>query len=174
MNTHGEKIGIRHIVHPFSPIIDGRSAALILGSVPSVKSAEYGFYYMHPQNRFWRIMSDYCGCDLTGASPDYKRERLLEKRIALYDSVYECDITGSSDASVTNVVPVDIKKMIRAYPIRKILCNGALAYGIAVKYNPDAGIPFVKMPSTSPANAAATLEALTAVWARELDKALKA
>jgi len=137
---------------------------LILGSVPSVKSVEHGFYYMHPQNRFWRMIGDILGHDLVGAGHEEKRRVFFENRLALYDAVFECDIEGSADSRAQNIVPTDIAGLITGTPIRKILCNGALAYEIASKNNPSVTAPFVRMPSTSPANAAVGYEELLRIW----------
>ncbi len=158
----------RHIVHPFSPVIDNNSRCLILGSVPSVRSLEEGFYYMHPNNRFWRILGDFCGEDLLRLNAEGKRAALLKNGIALYDAVKECDINGSSDSSVKNIVPADIVGLIKDAPVKKILCNGALSYSIAAKYNPQLKSVMVKMPSTSPLNAAFSFSRLLKSWKEEL------
>jgi hypoxanthine-DNA glycosylase len=158
----------RRIVHSFAPIIGAESEILILGSVPSVKSVEYGFYYMHPQNRFWRLMSVCLGQNIMSVSPEEKTECLLKNRVALYDAVYKCDITGSADSGATSIVPTDIVKLIADTKVEKVLCNGALSYKIATKYNAAAGVRFIKMPSTSPANAAMNLETLVKLWMLEL------
>jgi hypoxanthine-DNA glycosylase len=158
----------RHVVHSFPPIINAESEILILGSVPSVKSAQAGFYYMHPQNRFWRIMSAVTGEDLTSADNAIKTAALLKRRIALYDSVYECDIEGSSDSAVSNIVPADIPALISSAPIKKILCNGAFSYNTLTKAYPPLAAAAIKMPSTSPANASFSFDKLLRVWSDAL------
>jgi hypoxanthine-DNA glycosylase len=158
----------RHLIHPFPPIIGVRSEILILGSVPSVQSVARGFFYMHPQNRFWRVTGEILGRDLVGAPAEEKRRVLSENRIALYDAVTECDIEGSADAKAQNIVPTDLARLIADSPIRKILCNGTLSYAIASKNNPTVTVPFIKMPSTSPANAAVKYETLLRIWEKEM------
>lgn len=137
---------------------------LILGSVPSVRSVEEGFYYMHPKNRFWPMMSRVLGHDLTSLDADGKRQAMLEAHIGLYDAVYECDIAKSSDAKAKNIVSADIAALICATDVRRILCNGALAYQTLLRFNAHLEPISYKLPSTSPANAAYSLDALTKAW----------
>ena len=152
------------VEHGFGPVFDERSRALILGSFPSVKSREVGFYYGHPQNRFWRVL----GRVLNDPAPDgiaEKKAYLSRHRIALWDSVVSCEITGSSDAAIRDPEPADLSRILSVTPIRAIFCNGALSYSLLVKHShlPD-GIPVIRLPSTSPANAAWTLDRLVAEW----------
>ena len=155
----------QHIVHPFEPIIDAHSRVLILGSLPSVKSREEGFYYGHPQNRFWRVISMICGCEVPSNISE-KRELLVRNNIALYDSIVECDIYGSSDASIENAVPANIEAVIAGTDIGIIYCNGSTSYNIFKKYNSSINVPVVCLPSTSPANATWKLSALACAWGR--------
>lgn len=152
----------RHIKHPFPPVIDNDCKVLILGSVPSVKSVEANFYYGHPQNRFWKVLSTLLGEDFVSADKDAKRLLLLSHHIALYDSVEECDILGSSDAHVKNVAPADIEGMIEGTKISKIFCNGNTSLKYFEKYHPT--LTATLLPSTSPANASWTFDKLVESW----------
>ena len=152
----------RHIKHPFPAVIDSDCKILILGSVPSVKSVEADFYYGHPQNRFWKILSSIFGEDFVNADKDVKTTLLLKHHVALYDSVEECDILGSSDAHVQNVIPSDIEGLIKGTKILKIFCNGNASYKYFTKYHPT--LTATLLPSTSPANASWTYEKLLAAW----------
>lgn len=154
----------RHVKHPFPPVIDKDCTLLILGSVPSQKSCEFNFYYMHPQNRFWRTLSSILGENLVDMDVAQRTATLLAHHIALYDSIEECDISGSSDSSILSVVPADIPALISASRIEKILCNGAASYDYLVKFHPTLTRIAFKLPSTSPANAAFSLERLISVW----------
>ena len=93
-----------HIVHEFEPVFDGNSRVLILGSLPSVKSREQGFYYGHPQNRFWRVTAAVFGEPVPNTIAE-KRAMLLRCGVAVWDVIAECDIIGSSDASIKNALP---------------------------------------------------------------------
>ncbi len=152
------------ITHPFPPVMDESSHTLILGSFPSVKSRENAFFYGHPQNRFWRMMAlvlrEPCPTTI-----EEKTAMLLRHGIALWDVIASCDITGSSDASVKNAVPVDIARITSAAPIRRVLCNGALAGKLYRQHlQMGTGIEAVVLPSTSPANAAWSLQRLADAW----------
>ncbi|MBR4800814.1 MAG: DNA-deoxyinosine glycosylase [Clostridia bacterium] len=152
----------RHVKHPFPPVVDKDCSILILGSVPSVKSVEANFYYGHPQNRFWKVLSLLFGEDFCSTDKNGKTRLLLKHHVALYDSVEECDLLGSSDAHVKNVVPADIESIVAGTKISKIFCNGATSYKYFVKYHPN--LTATPLPSTSPANAAWTLEKLVDNW----------
>ena len=152
------------VIHPFPPLFDANSRALILGSFPSVKSREAMFFYGHPQNRFWKVLAAVFEETLPSTIEDKKR-LVLCHHLALWDSIHSCTITGSSDSSVKNVVPNDISGMIQNSRIDRIFCNGALSYKMYMKYLfPTVTIQAVRLPSTSPANAAYSLERLTAAW----------
>ena len=155
---------VRHVKHPFGAVIDKNCAVLILGSVPSVKSVEGNFYYMHPKNRFWNVLSALLDKDLYSMNIEERESELLKNHIALYDSVEECDISGSSDSKITNIVPADIPSLIHGTKIARIFCNGTASYNTLIKYHPMLADIATKLPSTSPANAASTLERLTAEW----------
>ncbi len=161
------------IAHPFPPLYDERSRILILGSFPSVKSREQLFFYGHPQNRFWRVMAALLGCPTPQSIPE-KRSMLLSRGIALWDSIARCEIEGSSDASITAVVPNDLTPIFDAADIRRVFCNGRKSHEMYRRYlEPLCGREAVCLPSTSPANAAWSLERLTAVWAEALLPFLK-
>lgn len=150
-----------HVIHELPPIISKNSRILILGSFPSVKSREHNFYYMHPQNRFWKILSLVVNEDLVSKSIDERRNYLLNNNVALYDVIYECDIVGSSDLKIKNVIPTNIEELIKETKITHIFVNGNKAYELFVKYN---NLNVIKLPSTSPANAAYNLDKLYNEW----------
>ena len=154
---------MEEIVHPFPPVYDERSEILILGSFPSVKSREEGFYYGNPQNRFWKMLSAIFG--ESAGSIEEKKALLLSHRIALWDSIASCRIQGSSDSSITGIVPNLIPELIAETHISRILANGSKAYEAYMRhiYRPSMPIP-VKLPSTSPANAAYSLDRLLESW----------
>lgn len=155
---------MKRVNHPFPPVADENCRTLILGSFPSVKSRENEFYYGHPQNRFWRVLAAVIGEDIP-TDAEAKTALLLRHGLALWDVIAACDIDGSSDASVKNAVPVDIAQVTRVAPIRRVICNGALAAKLYRKHlQPLTGIDAMTAPSTSPANAAWSLERLTVVW----------
>ena len=158
------------LVHPFPPVYDAKSEILILGSFPSVKSRENMFYYGHPQNRFWRVLAAVYKSDVP-QSIDEKVRFLLEHHIALWDVIAECDIAGSSDSSIKNVVPAELSVILDHAPIRTIYANGAKAYDLYRKYTyPVTGRDIRKLPSTSPANAAFQMERLLGAWQEILEK----
>ena len=155
---------MERVTHPFPPVVDADCHTLILGSFPSVKSRENAFYYGHPQNRFWRVLAAVFGEDVPADVPA-KRALLLRHGLALWDVIAQCEITGSSDASVKNAVPVDIAQVLDAAPIQRVICNGALAAKLYQQHLlAITGIEAIAAPSTSPANAAWSLERLTATW----------
>ncbi|MDD6981535.1 MAG: DNA-deoxyinosine glycosylase [Clostridia bacterium] len=154
----------QHLKHPVPPVWDASCETLILGSFPSVKSREVGFFYGHPQNRFWRVLSHVLDCPLPATIPE-KREMLLSHHIALWDVIAECDIVGSSDSSIRNARPNDIESLIRGSRISRIFVNGATAEKLYGAYLfPILRLRAVRLPSTSPANAAWNIERLTDAW----------
>ena len=159
-----EKKQYTHIIHPFPPLYDSESEILILGSFPSVKSREQKFFYGHKQNRFWKVMA----AVLETAVPETieeKKKMLYRHHIALWDSIYSCDIIGSSDSSIKNAVPNDFSFILKTAPIRQIYTNGGTAYKLYHKYcEKVTGFEAVKLPSTSPANASYSLERLISQW----------
>ncbi|HAN58311.1 MAG TPA: DNA-deoxyinosine glycosylase [Erysipelotrichaceae bacterium] len=155
------------VVHPLDPIIDENCEILILGSFPSVKSREDHFYYAHPQNRFWKVMSTLCQCEVP-KTPEEKKAMLLKNHIALWDSIHSCRITGSSDASIKDVVPNDIQSLIKNTKITHIYCNGKASLRIYNKYQQNVGIEAQVLPSTSPANAAYSLDRLIEIYKKTI------
>ncbi len=152
------------IQHPFPPLYDSNSRILILGSFPSVKSREQRFFYGHPQNRFWWVMAGVLGCEAPKDIPE-KRDMLLQNGIALWDSIARCEIEGSSDASIEQVIPNDLSPIFSAADIRQVFCNGKKSWEMYHQYiEPVCGRSAVCLPSTSPANAAWSLERLTLAW----------
>lgn len=150
--------------HVFAPIFDERSEILILGSFPSVKSREIQFYYGHPQNRFWKLLAALWECEVPGTIAE-KKAFLLKRHIALWDVIARCDILGSSDSSIKNVVPNDMDVILKNAPITRIYANGGKSYELYMKYcYPVCKREIVKLPSTSPANAAFGMERLQAAW----------
>lgn len=152
------------VTHTFEPVYDKRSKVLILGTFPSVKSREQKFYYGHPQNRFWKLLAALMGEEVPGTIPD-KKEFLLRNGIAVWDVIHSCTIEGSSDSTIRNVVPNDISGILERTQITDIFANGGKAYSLYEKYiYPLTGVKAVKLPSTSPANAAFSLERLEGEW----------
>lgn len=148
------------VTHEFGPLYDAGCAVLILGSIPSPKSREQAFYYGHPQNRFWRVMAAVLHEPLPETVAEKKR-MMLSHRIALWDTLEECEIRGASDSSIRNPVPTDLMRVIRASRIRRIYTTGAAADRYYRSYHlAKTGIEAVRLPSTSPANAACSLEKL--------------
>ena len=154
-----------YIVHPFEPFFRADSKILIVGSLPSVKSRENGFYYGHPQNRFWKVIAGLTESEVPQTIEE-KKKLLLEHGIAIWDVIESCDIIGSSDSSIKNVVPADIKRVVANSKIQNIYANGGTAKKLYEKYiYPVNGIKAHKLPSTSPANAGYSLDRLKEAWA---------
>ncbi|MGM9959060.1 MAG: DNA-deoxyinosine glycosylase [Erysipelotrichaceae bacterium] len=150
----------RHVEHTFGPVYDSESRILILGSFPSVKSREISFYYGHPQNRFWKLLSLLFNEEIKD-----KKTFLLKHHIALFDVIESCDIIGSSDTSIRNVKPNDLSLIINNSKIETVYLNGSKAYELYKKYCADKyDIDAIKLPSTSPANAAYSIEKLYNEW----------
>ena len=177
-NTQTENRKMRQIdnpdvqKHPFPPLYDEESKILILGSFPSVKSREMKFFYGHPQNRFWKVIASIFD-EKIPESIEEKKELILRNHLALWDVIAECEITGSSDASIKNAKANDLSGILNNAPIRKIIVNGKMAEKLYIRYiEPVTGIKAVVLPSTSPANAAWSLERLVDAWRPEIDKYL--
>ena len=152
------------VIHPIPPVYDKHSKVLILGSFPSVKSREYGFFYGHMQNRFWRVVANVFD-EKTPESVEEKKEVLLKNGIALWDVIHSCEISGSVDSRIKNAVPNDINRIINESKIERIFTNGKKADELYKKYLENrTGIKAVCLPSTSPANAAWSVEKLTEQW----------
>lgn len=152
------------IFHPIAPVFDERSRILILGSFPSVKSRETAFFYGHPQNRFWKVVSAVLDVDCPSTN-DEKKRMLLSHRVALWDVIASCRIEGSSDSSIRSAVPTDLQAILDTANIRAVFCNGQTAFRLYARYQEkQTGISAVALPSTSPANAAYGLDRLVEHW----------
>ena len=161
-------MGYEHITHGFEPVYDTNSRILILGSLPSVKSREQGFYYGHPRNRFWTVIAAIVNKPLPVTIPDKKR-LLLDSGIAVWDVISECDIIGSADAKIKNAVPANIGKILDAADIDKIFANGSTAAALYRKHIQSVtGREIIALPSTSPANAAWSTENLIDEWRKHI------
>ena len=167
-----EKSNPIHATHEFGPFVRPDSEILILGSFPSVKSRLQGFYYGHPQNRFWNVLSAICGVSFQN-DVENKKKILADIHIALYDVIDSCDIIGSSDASIKNPVFTDVSALIRGTKIKRIVLNGKKAMTLFEKHT-HIGLPsdivVVDAPSTSPANAAVSIEQLISEWTKALGR----
>lgn len=153
--------------HPFQPVYDKNSRILILGSFPSVKSRELGFYYGHPRNRFWPILTELF--KTKAETIEEKKNLILSHHLALWDAASSCTISGSSDISIAAVIPNDIPAIMKTSGIERIIANGTKAYEIYMSFiYPKTGIEAVKLPSTSPANAAWSLDDLIKAWGEAL------
>ena len=154
------------IVHPIPPTWDAHSEILILGSFPSVKSREAGYFYGHPQNRFWKVLAAVFD-QAVPIGTEEKRSFLLHNRVAVWDVIASCRITGSSDSSIRDVNANDISIILDGAEIRQIFCNGKTSFQLYNRYLlPAAGREAVCLPSTSPANAAWSLDRLTESWSK--------
>ena len=150
--------------HTIDPVYDSNSKILILGSFPSVKSREQQFFYGHKQNRFWRVMARVLGCAVP-ESIEQKRDMLLVHHVAVWDVIESCEITGSSDASIRDVRPNDLSRILSQADIQEIYTNGSEAYELYQKHIfPMNGRRAYPLPSTSPANAGYSLERLVEAW----------
>lgn len=148
------------VIHPLKPIYNSESRVLILGSFPSIKSRESNFYYAHPRNKFW-ITLEKVFQEKIGETNKDKEMFLLNHKIALFDVVYSCDISSSSDSSIKNVIPNDIKKIVIDSDIKTIFTTGTKAYDLYNKYlAKEVGINAIKLPSPSPANCKKGIEGI--------------
>ena len=160
MNTHTVSL----VTHPIPPVWNAESRILLLGTMPSPASRSAGFFYMHPQNRFWKVVSGILGEELPTTVPE-KKAMLLAHRIALWDVIQSCDITGSSDSSIRNVVPNDLREILDHSQVERIFVNGKTAEKYYIKYTePVLGRKAICLPSTSPANAAWGIDRLIEEW----------
>ena len=158
------------LTHPIAPVFDEHSRVLILGSFPSVKSREAQFFYGHPQNRFWRVLSALFG-EGAGETPQEKTAFLLRHRIALWDVIASCEIAGSADSTIKNVTPNDLSAILNGADIRAIFTNGKTADTLYRKYiELQTHRSAICLPSTSPANAKWTLPLLKKAWGEAFQK----
>ena len=152
------------VEHPIHPVFDENSKVLILGSFPSVKSREANFFYGHPQNRFWKVLAAVFEETLP-LTVEEKRAFLLRNHVAVWDVIHSCDIVGSSDSSIKNVVANDLSVILNKANVEQIFVNGKTAEQYYKKYiEKQIGRSAICLPSTSPANAAWKLERLVEVW----------
>ena len=157
------------ITHAFHPVFDSESRILILGTMPSPKSRELGFYYSHPRNRFWPVLAKIFGEDIP-ETPEEKANFVLRHKIALWDVLAECDIEGASDSSIKNAVPNDISIILNSADIKAVFTTGATAAKFYKKFiEPESKIPAIALPSTSPANAKVKFEELVEEYRKILD-----
>ena len=152
------------VEHGFEPVWDRQSRILILGSMPSVKSREQKFYYGHPQNRFWKVLAAVTG-QAVPETVEEKRAFLLKEGIALWDVVASCEIKGSSDSSIRDAEANDVAWLLRESGLRRVFVNGGKAAQLYDKLLLEkTKVLAVRLPSTSPANAAWPLERLIGAW----------
>ena len=152
------------LLHPIPPLYDASSRILILGSFPSVKSREMGFFYGHPQNRFWKVVAAIWREEVP-MSVEERRAFLLRNHIAAWDVIASCSIEGSADSSIRDAAANDLRPILCASKISRIYVNGKTAEKMYRKYTePILGVPAVCLPSTSPANAAWSLDRLIEAW----------
>ena len=157
-------------LHNIEPVFDENSEVLILGSFPSVKSREQRFFYAHPRNRFWKVIAGLCQAEVPESIGEKKR-LLLDNRIALWDVIASCQIAGSSDVSISDVRVNDLSVILTHSRVSRIFCNGRKAGELYDKFlYPLTGIKAIILPSTSPANAAWSLERLTEAWKTAIRK----
>lgn len=153
-----------HQRHPFAPVWNADSEILILGSFPSVKSRQNAFYYGHPRNRFWTVLAAVLEQQVP-VTVEEKRQFLLKNHIALWDVIASCDIAGSSDSSIRSASANPVGMLLEQARIKRIFLNGATAEKLYNKYLlPQLGIPGIRLPSTSPANASWSGEKLCQAW----------
>ncbi len=152
------------LCHPIDPVYHKDSRILILGSFPSVKSREVRFFYGHPQNRFWRVLAAVWESPVPETTEE-KRTFLLTHRVALWDVIASCEITGSADSSIKEVVPNDLSRILDCAKIERIYVNGKTAERFYRRYlRKSTGREAICLPSTSPANAAWSLQQLVEAW----------
>ena len=152
------------IVHPIPPLFDSESEVLILGSFPSVKSREAAFFYGHPQNRFWAVIAEIFGAEKP-VTVEEKKKLILSNKLALWDVIAQCEIEGSADSTISDVTANDLSVILENSNVKKIFVNGKTAEKYYKKYTyPQTGINAICLPSTSPANAAWSVEKLVEKW----------
>lgn len=152
------------IIHPIPPLFDSESKTLILGSFPSVKSREAAFFYGHVQNRFWAVAAQVLGYPKP-VTVEEKKKMILENHLAMWDVIEACDIEGSADSTIRNVTANDLSVILDNSKVERIIVNGKTAEKYYNKYTyPQTGIKAICLPSTSPANAAWSIEKLVEAW----------
>ena len=164
MKKPASKATRTRVTHEFPALYDRESQVLMLGSIPSPKSREMAFYYGHPQNRFWKVMAAVLGEDIPETIPQ-KKAMLKKHHIALWDVLDSCTIVGASDTSIEDPVVNNIGELVKKSKISRIFCTGATAYNLYKKFCAnDVGMEAIKLPSTSPANCAVSLEKLVEAY----------
>lgn len=172
-----EKLYSQKIIHQIPPVWNSESRVLILGTMPSPKSREAGFFYMHPQNRFWKVLPAVFGEELSypNNSPECeaaiseRRDFLLRHHIALWDVLASCEISGAADSSIKNARPNDFSEILSLSKIKHVFCTGKTAFSLwkktcSQKYEDLYKLTVDSLPSTSPANASWSLEKLIAAY----------
>lgn len=145
-------MSLEKVQHPLEPVFDKNSRILILGTMPSPESRKKGFYYSHPQNRFWQVLSSVFDVSIP-FSIEEKKRLVLEHGIALWDVLASCDIEGAEDSSIKNPVANDFSALLAETQIKQIYTTGEKAYKLYKKLcQSKTGIEAEKLPSTSPAN----------------------
>lgn len=162
-----------HVIHEIEPVYDKNSRVLLLGTMPSPKSRETGFFYGHPQNRFWKVLALLFD-EPTPETIEEKRDLCLRHHIALWDVVSSCDIEGASDASIKNAKPNDLAQILNAAPIQAVFTTGTKAGQLYKKLcEPVTSIPCTVLPSTSPANSRVSLSELCTTYKQALSPYLE-
>ena len=152
------------IIHPIPPLFSEESETLILGSFPSVKSREADFFYGHPQNRFWTVIAEIYGCEKP-QTVEEKKKLVLENKLAMWDVIESCEIEGSADSTISNVTANDLSVILNNSKVDRIFVNGKTAEKFYNKYTyHKTGVKAICLPSTSPANAAWSVERLVEAW----------
>lgn len=148
------KAVLKTVSHEFGPVYNSESRVLVLGTIPSPRSREQGFYYGHPRNRFWKVLAAVFH-EPAPQTVEEKRALALRRHVALWDVLARCTICGAQDASIRDEVPNDLNIILSKAEIRAIFCTGAKAADLYRKYcQPITGLPCIRLPSTSPANCA--------------------
>lgn len=159
-NTRTKRAEPERIIHPLAPIYDEHSRILMLGTMPSPASRAVAFYYGNPRNRFWQVLAALFNEPLAQTNEE-RTAQLLSHRIALWDVLASCTITGASDASISDEVPNDFSPIFTTAPIQAVFCTGSKAAELYTRLcEPKTNVPCTKLPSTSPANAAWKLDDL--------------
>jgi hypoxanthine-DNA glycosylase len=155
----------QRVIHELKPVFDNNSKILILGTMPSPKSRELGFYYSHPQNRLWKVLGALFG-EQPPISPEDKTDFLLRHGIAMWDVLRSCVIQGADDNSISEAEPNEIGSILQKAEIRAIFTTGKKATDLYRRLcQPSIGLPSVYLPSTSPANCRnQTVETLTEAY----------
>lgn len=157
-----------HVTHEIEPVYDKNSRVLLLGTMPSPKSRETGFFYGHPQNRFWKVLALLFD-EPAPETIEEKRDLCLRHRIALWDVLSSCDIEGASDASIKNAKPNDLAQILNTAPIQAVFTTGTKAGQLYKKLcEPVTSITCTVLPSTSPANSRVSLAELCTTYKQAL------